>query len=344
MKILFTYILGLLSSIAIAQNIAHTICSNDDGIKRYFVNNAIPSANYIWSLNSGGTINGQLNDTLYVTWNGIPGIYSLSVFADLGTNCISDTAYYYIEIIDAPVITVSDIPEFCAGESVTISANGSNSYLWSSGQSSATITISPSQNTSLWLIGTTGNCSSDTLFIDLNPVPKPLAAFSPSPSFGQVPLTVLFSNQSSNAESFEWNFGDGNSSSAESPEYTYSDTGSYTVQLTAFNSLGCSNSISFSFIKVLEAFLIYVPNAFTPNGDALNAVFRPFMNTEVEYTLRIYSRWGDLLFGMTGTDISWDGTFKGKILKEDVYVWQINLTDPVIQEKRVFRGRVMLMQ
>lgn len=268
----------------------------------------------------------------------------LKLTVSLGDNCISDTANYFVEVLDAPVISVSEPDEFCAGENVILTANGTNQFLWSNGQTGTSATYAPEAFTTVWVLGNNGTCNSDTLFVNLNPVPLPTAGFLPSPTSGQIPLTVNFNNISVNASSFFWEFGDGTVSNLQSPEHTYTDTGNYTVKLTVSNSAGCSKTISYSFIKVMDEFLIFFPNAFTPNGDNINPTFKPIMNYETEYTLSIYNRWGELIFGQTGKNIAWDGTYKMKPAEEDVYVWQISLLDPVIKEKRVFRGRVMLMQ
>ncbi len=68
--------------------------------------------------------------------------------------------------------------------------------------------------------------------------PVPVANFSASPTGGVVPVTVSFSNLSSNATSYAWDFGDGSTSSAANPTHTYTTIGSYTVKLTATGSLG----------------------------------------------------------------------------------------------------------
>ncbi|MFN4123970.1 MAG: PKD domain-containing protein [Flavobacteriales bacterium] len=327
-----------------AQSISHTVCSNDQHTKRYFVSNPLDGATYNWILSGQGTVLNQIQDTLFVSWNGTPGIYSLSLTMSLDGNCISDTATYFVQVLDVPLITVAEPGDFCVGESVVLNASGASQIFWSNGQTGNNANFSPDQSTTIWVLGNNGTCNSDTIFVNLNPVPLPTAGFLPSPTSGQVPLTVNFNNISVNATTFFWEFGDGNVSNLQSPEHTYTDTGSYTVKLTVSNNAGCSKTISYSFIKVMDEFLIFFPNAFTPNGDGINPTFRPIMNYDTEYTLSIYNRWGEIIFGQTGNNIAWDGTYKTKLAEEGVYVWQISLLDPVIKEKRVFRGRVMLMQ
>lgn len=71
---------------------------------------------------------------------------------------------------------------------------------------------------------------------------------------------------------------------------------------------------------------VYVPNAFTPNDDELNQTFKPSISTSVEpknYSLKIYNRWGQLLFESLDYIIGWDGTFDTKMVKSEVYTWKL---------------------
>jgi PKD repeat protein len=185
-----------------AQSISHTVCSNDQNVKRYFVSNPLTGATYNWIFSGQGTVLNQIQDTLFVSWNGTPGIYMLKLTVSLGDNCISDTANYFVEVLDAPVISVSEPDEFCAGENVILTANGTNQFLWSNGQTGTSATYAPEAFTTVWVLGNNGTCNSDTLFVNLNPVPLPTAGFLPSPTSGQIPLTVNFNNISVNASSF----------------------------------------------------------------------------------------------------------------------------------------------
>jgi gliding motility-associated-like protein len=69
--------------------------------------------------------------------------------------------------------------------------------------------------------------------------------------------------------------------------------------------------------------LVYVPNAFSPNGDGENDIL--FVRTLVteELLLRVFNRWGEMVFETTDKNVGWDGTFKGKLLDPDVYDYYI---------------------
>jgi YVTN family beta-propeller protein len=80
----------------------------------------------------------------------------------------------------------------------------------------------------------------------------PTAAFSASPTSGKAPLTVKFTDKSTNnPTSWSWKFGDGTTSTTQSPSHTYSKAGKYTVNLTVTNSAGSNTSTKSSYINVV---------------------------------------------------------------------------------------------
>jgi gliding motility-associated-like protein len=93
--------------------------------------------------------------------------------------------------------------------------------------------------------------------------------------------------------------------------------GTYAVVV---NNMGCIgvDSISVQFIDCS----VMVPNAFSPNGDGLNDLFKAVYNmTPVEFELRIYNRWGQLLFATNDPLDGWDGVYKNKPCELGSYAW-----------------------
>jgi gliding motility-associated-like protein len=74
-----------------------------------------------------------------------------------------------------------------------------------------------------------------------------------------------------------------------------------------------------------EDFLM--PNAFTPNSDGLNDVFLPIIvKTVTDYDLRIFSRWGIMIFESDNPSVGWDGFDRGVKGEMGVYVWMLDYT------------------
>jgi gliding motility-associated-like protein len=68
---------------------------------------------------------------------------------------------------------------------------------------------------------------------------------------------------------------------------------------------------------------VYIPNAFTPNGDGTNDAFVGYADFTNEFIFRIYDRWGQVIFSTTTSPIIWDGTYKGESVQIGVYNWRL---------------------
>lgn len=291
--------------------------------------NPTPGAVYTWSISGGGVVQPSSNDTLYVNWGTVPGIYTVSVFGVAGATCVSDTTQYGVQILPVPTLQIQGNTDVCVGAKITLTATGTNQVVWSSGVSGTSADFFPSGNTRVWAVGTDGTCPSDTAFFNLTPVPLPAASFSANPVQGEAPLNVSFIDQSSNAVTYFWDFGNGVTSTQKNPTNLYQKPGMYPVTLITENAAGCRDSIKFEFIVVNEAFSWYIPNSFTPNGDNTNETFHPYFPDFVEYTLGIYDRWGNAIFRSTSVSDYWDGTLDKKQVPSGVYTYRILFRTPV---------------
>ena len=154
--------------------------------------------------------------------------------------------------------------------------------------------------------------------------------------------TVQFNNNSSGAISYLWDFGDGHLSEETDPWHRYLNYGTYNVSLTAINEYNCRNimsdSINFELFKGL-----FLPNAFSPEN--YSAKVRLFMAVGIgltKYHLLIYDTWGNLLWETEKLEQgvpaeAWDGTFKGKPLPPDVYVWY--LKEVIFKDGTTYNGK-----
>ncbi len=133
---------------------------------------------------------------------------------------------------------------------------------------------------------------------------------------------VLFNNLSVNGTSFYWDFGDGTTSTALNPVHTYAVPGIYNVMLIV-NESECEPDTSFQLLNLEQnSLFISIPNVLTPNGDGKNDEFK-IKGTNVceNYLLKIYNRWGQLIFETDNIQLSWNGTHKGKEVPQGVYFY-----------------------
>lgn len=159
-------------------------------------------------------------------------------------------------------------------------------------------------------------------FIEI--IPAPVAAFDHDPEVATVAnRTYDFSNKSSNASRYLWDFGDGQTDTIINLSHEYGDTGSYMVTLTAINHIGCRD-VWQKKLRVKDIYLSHIPNAITPNVDGLNEVFKPYIKGLVKYEFSIYNRWGELIFVTNDQSVGWDAKSNdGKVLPSGTYFYRI---------------------
>jgi len=92
---------------------------------------------------------------------------------------------------------------------------------------------------------------------------------------------------------------------------------------------------------------VYIPNAFTPDGNGRNDIFMPYGYgiNEDKYKMEIFDRWGELIFSSSEFRKGWDGTVKGtsQIAQDGVYIYKILVTD-LLNNKKNYVGHVTLIK
>jgi len=98
------------------------------------------------------------------------------------------------------------------------------------------------------------------------------------------------------------------------------------------------------FLNLDTILVVYIPNAFTPNGDGTNDKFIIKGNGIENYSIDIFDRWGTNIFSTTDINEGWDGTLNGKEKSENgIYNYQIKVTDKTTGNKHNYTGEVMLI-
>lgn len=177
--------------------------------------------------------------------------------------------------------------------------------------------------------------------------PKPVADFTLNKQLTDIcNADVQFTDQSSGALTYLYWFDDeNNATSTESePLYTYTTAGThYPVQLVT-NEFQCQDSARQKIM--VEPFPIYIPNTFTPDGNMFNNDFAAVLALEpVAWNMKIYNRWGELLFETSDPYDYWDGTYKGRMVQDGTYAYKIVYTPcGAIQEEQIITGHVNLLR
>jgi gliding motility-associated-like protein len=178
---------------------------------------------------------------------------------------------------------------------------------------------------------------------------NPVADFTPQ--YSVLPLfmpSTILDNNSSNAYTYFWNFGDGTTNdSIFSPEHTFpEEAGSYLVSLQVSNQLGCMDTTS-QVIVVEHDPVVFIPNAFTPDGDGLNneftAVFPENMKL-ASYEMYIYDRWGELVFYSQDPKQGWDASLAGFDAPDGVYSYLVKYKEFGYVNKFQVTGSVVVIR
>jgi len=194
-------------------------------------------------------------------------------------------------------------------------------------------------------VETHNNCFHDTIITSAAWVKSlPAASFGyERVNYDFEKVEFQYNDKSTDAITWDWDFGDGQISTIANPKIEYSDTSHYLVRLIVSNALNCLDT-SIQTVWALPEFLIYVPNAFTPNEDKLNEGFAPRASAYyLNYTMRIYDRWGELVFEADQLSDAWDGNYKGVECPSDVYIYYIHIVD-LFGNGHNLKGNITLMR
>ncbi len=240
-----------------------------------------------------------------------------------------------INILKKPVAFAGNDTTICYKTTATLTGSVSNTsgtvnYAWSPTAKLATpntaITAAAPDSTQQYVLTVTDNygCNfsvTDTMWVIMQP---PIPAFAGNDTNAVLgrPHQLL----GSGGTVYNWSpFTPLNNPFIANPLATlYNDT-YFTVTIT--DAIGCTGTDDL-FIKVYEGPTYYLPNAFSPNGDGLNDIFRPIpVGIRSTDYFRVFNRYGDLMFQTTQWLKGWDGTHKGKKASSGTYVWIIKGVD-----------------
>ncbi|MEO8148824.1 MAG: PKD domain-containing protein [Bacteroidia bacterium] len=309
------------------------------------------------------TFNNQSSNALHYSWNfgdgtfdtnsnpvhqyGVAGNYTVTLV--VSDTCKSDSVTMQVNLTAAatPVAAFNTNPQPCDSIALSFNNNSANalSYSWDFGDGSTSSISTPyhiysSPGVYTVTLVAANNCDTDTFIqnvtVDSLQFPKADFQFQVTPCTGK----TTFTNNSTNASAYLWNFGDGTSSTDSIPVHTYTTTGAYNVTLIANPGDPCSDSLTLT-VTITDAAAIdwFIPNCFTPNDDGLNDVFEiKGLSDCVDYHLKIFNRWGRKIFESSNDIKNWDGTFEKTNVPEGVYMYIFN-----VKEKE-FAGAVTLLR
>lgn len=251
-------------------------------------------------------------------------------------NCIG-TDSVVIQVTDTVIATAWPDTTVCAGQPVQLHAEGAVYYHWTPAdevffkQSRNAYYARPFETSTYVVYSYIGSCF-DVDTVHIQALPIPFVQTSEAQTINQGDTAFL---HATGADVYSW-----------SPAITLSDANSsdplafplITTSYIVTGSLenGCSISDT-TIVYVTHDHYLYIPNAFSPNGDGVNDRFAFFTKgiRDILY-VRVYNRWGEKVFESEDWDLSaWDGTYRGKAAPVGVYVYVIQaetFDNDVLQE------------
>ncbi len=220
----------------------------------------------------------------------------------------------------------------CYHDSITVRAfptagHGAINLHWYMGATTDSIRVNPQQLTHYWVVATDQCNIADSAYAAVQ-VERPIADFTIDGSVWESTFPIVFRDLSTGAIGWAWDFGTNGLASTEvNPVVTYPEPGNFPVQLAIVDTLGCVDTLV-KFIRVAPEFNLYLPTAFSPDGDGLNELFSVEGTGIVKFHLRIYDRWGRVVFETEDPAQGWDGSIDGKKPVPGVYPYLFRYLGP----------------
>jgi len=319
----------------------------------------LPEANYYWTLADGTPSSSSLTQP-NVIWS-TPGQKNIQL--TITEPGCEETFFLQFTVHPDPLAVFTASNSFgCQPVNVSFSNGSSNlenpTYLWEFGDGNTDTQANPSHifenpgkyDVTLTITNSTGCVNTLTVNNLVEVFEVPVADFSADPQAATIDNPTIRFTDLVNIpyKLIEWDFGDGATDSVPSPRHTYGAPGNYMVVMYTETGNGCWDRDTLE-IGIVEDIKVFVPNAFSPNGDGINDCFSVGGTTgDVIDVFRIiiYSRWGQLVYEsqISSPECVWDGKdMDGNIVTSDTYVFRIFGTN-FRGAKKVFEGIVMVVK
>ena len=203
---------------------------------------------------------------------------------------------------------------------------GGFTYQWPQiGSVNNEVTISSQQQSGTYTVIATDQCGKvieDEIYVEVRPIEASFSAIEIAPSLFE--FTAL-TEPNSDGCTYIWDLGDGATSTEPFLTHQYDGFGIYVVTHFATNSIGCTD---FNTYTIFSPPIIYIPNAFTPNGDGINDVFGVEAASVRTFEMHIFNRWGEQVFSSDDPAKVWLGDHDGAglhFVPDGVYMYVVKL-------------------
>lgn len=285
---------------------------------------------YVWSTSATST-SITVNPTTSQTY---------SVVGTDANGCTNSTTYS-VTVVAPPVATASGNTTPCPNTPITLTATGGGTYLWNTGGTASTETVTPPTGSTTYTVVVSNGTCTDTATVTVT------VGTGPSANAGN-DTTINYGGSAqlsgSSGVSYSWTpTTDLDDATSATPVATPTVTTTYILTVTDAN--GCTANDTMTVFVDFDCGEIFVPNIFSPNGDAHNDELQVYGTLCVDdFHWAIYDRWGELVFETTDPNQKWDGTYKGKMLDPAVFVYRLSYMEITTGEAKEAHGNVTLVK
>ncbi len=180
--------------------------------------------------------------------------------------------------------------------------------------------------------------------------PNPIAdfTFSNNPTTIFEPAVQMQDRSSVDVIAHSWYspYSNPSASGISDPKFYFpEEVGTYPVTLAVVTEHGCVDTLTL-YLHVVQDILFFAPNAFTPDGDEFNQVWKAeIQGIDVyDFDLFIFNRWGEVIWENHDPSVGWDGTYNGKIVQTGMYTWRARVKDLYNDASYEFNGSINILK
>lgn len=219
---------------------------------------------------------------------------------------------------EAPLAAIVGDTAICFGVSANLTASGGSTYIWSDGSTTSSINVNPTSTTTYVVTASNSGCSNTA---SINVSVNNLTFVNAGPD---VTINIGESIQLNATGGFSYLWTPSTALSCiNCPNPVASPLNSTTYYLTSMNSTGCINYDTLTVFVDSECGEVFVPTAFSPNGDNENDVLYVRGTCISDMNFAVFDRWGEKVFESTDKLLGWDGSFKGSPMNTQVFVFYL---------------------
>jgi gliding motility-associated-like protein len=309
---------------------------------------------FIWSSTNqfSDTLNTDLTQSSFTVNDPVTGYF----YFQASSNECENRDSVYVEFTSASLSLTGD-NLICLGETTTITAASSNpnitfTHSWSpssiivSPTTSNQVQVNPTTSQYLYLNASSSNgCFiEDSIYISVSTINPSSVVASASQTIVSPGTTVVLSGTPSGMSTYSWTPTSGLATpNAQTTNALVNETTIFTLTVSD-GICDVSDTVEVKVYTIIcEDPYVFIPNAFTPNGDNYNDVLYVRGIWIEKMIFRVFDRWGEMVFESTDPNFGWDGIFRGKKLDPDVYDYYLDVTC-IGGLQSITKGNVTLMK